>query len=157
MLQITLSILVIVITALFLGYDIKLTGEIPRSLSKIVLDIPYKAMWTFYMWLCALLMGIALAFVLPEQYTLMNFGMVACLILCGGFPLIIEEAEKFHTIMGIVGGIFSQICVAIINPWLLLFWILYGLLCWWKKSSAVLWSEIVCFLSTCLCVILESV
>jgi hypothetical protein len=43
-------------------------------------------------------------------------------------PIINKDTYILHNVLGILGGILSQVCVFIISPWWLLVWIIFPLL-----------------------------
>lgn len=58
---------------------------------------------------------------------LTGFITTGCLGVVGAMPLIAGKANFTHYFLAILGGILSQICVILINPWALLVWVLFFL------------------------------
>lgn len=109
------------LAVLFVGATIMRTKKIPESISAMVYSLPKSSRWIWIVWMWAV--SLTLAPSLIEKCGLVGFLTIGCLIFCGAMPLVKDEPNKMHNVFGIAAGILSQVCVAIINPWWLLLWI----------------------------------
>lgn len=102
-------------------------GELPNSISDIVFDLPSKYQWLWTVWIWLMIAGVTPSLfeaMKDSPYQFIGFLTVACLLFVGAWPLFNKDTIKSHNIGAILGGVFSQLCVLIINPcWLLLWFI----------------------------------
>ena len=123
--MLTISILLVV---LFVGTAIWNNKELPESVSAMVYDLPRSGQWVWivWMWAVALLMCIPLIDALPDGARMLGFLTLACLVFCGAMPISDNTTNRrAHNAFGILGGVLSQVCVAIVSPWWLLAWLFF--------------------------------
>ena len=143
----------LLMAVLYVGAAIIIKKELPVSISSMVYILPkggWRWLWTVWIWLTGLLLIVPLMDALPDDWKFLAFLTIGCLMFCGAMPIFIEENHKWHNIFGIAAGVLSQGCVAIINPWYLVLWILI-LSALWMKNKTTFISEVICFLTLLCC------
>ena len=104
------------------GFPERLNTALPDSISALVYELPrgWQWLWIVWMWVVSLLTCIPLIEVLPEDVNVLGFATLVCLMLCGAMPISDKAvSRRAHNVFGILGGVLSQVCVAIISPcWL---------------------------------------
>ena len=143
----------LLMAVLYVGAAIIIKKELPVSISSMVYILPkggWRWLWTVWIWLTGFLLIVPLMDALPDGWKFLAFLTIGCLMFCGAMPIFIEENHKWHNIFGIAAGVLSQICVAIINPWYLVLWILI-LSALWMKNKTTFISEAICFLTLLCC------
>lgn len=140
-----------------MGIAIIHTGQIPESISAMVYVLPKKGMWFWTVWLVVVsVLTFAPAVQLLDTMNVgfLGFLPMACLAFVAVWPLWDLDHRRWHYALAVAGGILSQICVALINPWWLIAWILWVVIFVWKTKDRPLsewkWSV---FLSECICYI----
>lgn len=119
--------------------------KLPESMSAMVYDLPTKWQWVWSMWVwaIAILLSKGLIEAMPHVWWagLTGFATIACLACVGAVPLMPMEVEvgehprwwkrrrAIHYILAMTGGVLSQVCVLLINPWWLMVWV------WWIPLS----------------------
>lgn len=139
-----------IITSLVLAVGFVLAAiikkkELPESISSLVylFSKGYQWVWTVWIWLVAITLSVPMIEALPAVAEVAGFFLFVSLGFVGAMPLVYKEQNLWHNIFGIAAGVISQVCVAIINPWWLMVWVLM-LSALWMKSKAVFISEVVC-------------
>lgn len=110
------------------GFPERLNEAIPDSISALVYDLPRRRQWLWivWMWAVSLLTCIPLIETMPDDWRILAFATLACLMLCGAMPISDSNVNhRAHNAFGTLGGILSQACVAITSPWWLLAWLLF--------------------------------
>lgn len=152
----------ILLAILFMGIVIWKRKSAPISISAMVYDFKFKWTWTIWLWLVTLFMAPTLIEKLPEDFKFVGFLMLGCLVFTSAMPVFIKDKTKTHNAFGIAACILSQIVVLIMQPWLLLLWLLYLILCIYVivkdtpdciRGSGIFFAELICWLSTVLCLI----
>lgn len=133
----------ILLTALFVGaviwrrwcntdasasFSERLNTALPDSISALVYELPrpWQWLWIVWMWVVSLLACIPLIEVLPDDVKVLGFATIVCLMLCGAMPISDSHVNRrAHNVFGILGGVLSQVCVAILTPCWLLAWIAF--------------------------------
>lgn len=106
-------------------------SKIPDSLSALAYLLPYGGQWEWTMWAWFISLGMCIPLItsLPETWQFLGFLTLACLMLCGAMPISdANVCKRAHDILGIAGGILSQVCVAVLNSWWLMVWALWIIL-----------------------------
>lgn len=157
-----LIIALIVVTVAYSVAAITKAKKLPDSISAMVYAFGKAGRWTWTAWifLCAFLIMPPLIEAMPDNVRFLAFFMAASLAFCGAMPLMMNEKNTGHYVCGILAGIFSQICVAIICHWCLLWWLLLLIIpfCdkkWylpglpmWMINSRLFIIESICWLTT---------
>lgn len=119
--MLTLSILLV---ALYVGAAIWKERELPESISAMVYVLPKQEqwLWTLWIWAITLLLAPTLFDTIGEDFGAVAHCFATSMMFVGAMPLIRNETNKAHNALGIAAGIFSQVCVVIINPWWLMTW-----------------------------------
>ena len=136
--MVTLLIIPILLVVLYVGTAIWNSKELPDSVSAMVYDLPRSGqwVWTVWMWAVSLLMCIPLIEVLPENLELLGFLTLWCLVMCGAMPISDNRvSRRAHNVFGILSGVLSQVCVAIVSPWWLLLWSLLAVAWIWTTKD----------------------
>ena len=110
------------------GFAERLNAALPDSISALVYELPCGGQWLWIVWLWAvsLLTCIPLIEALPDDARALGFATLVCLMLCGAMPISDSSVNRrAHNVFGILGGILSQVCVAILSPWWLAAWLLF--------------------------------
>ena len=127
-----LIIISIILAALGLGAAVFRNDELPESMSALVYSLKkqHRWLWSVWIWSMAFTAGIPMIDALGGTWWLGLTGFVTtgCLGVVGAMPLIAGKANFPQYLLAIFGGILSQICVILINPWALLVWVLFFLL-----------------------------
>ena len=99
--------------------------SIPESISSIVyyLSPNMKWLWIVWVWIIAFSVGIPLIDTLSDNYKIFGFLTMFSLVFCGSMPITKNEKNTMHYIFAILSGIFSQICVYILDNNLLYVWL----------------------------------
>ena len=122
------SILLIV---LYVGISTWRTRKIPESISDMVYDLqkPWQWLWIVWIWSVSLLTFIPVIEVLSEKgMEGIGFATLVCLMFVGAMPLTYREKNRPHYVFAVLGGIISQVCVALLSPYLLLAWLIVPVL-----------------------------
>ena len=156
--MIILLLIASILALAYLSFIIYKRKNIPNSISATVYDLDKKYQWCWSAWLS--IIGLLLFAPLVDATEEFGWLTIVCLIGCALTPLINSELEKWHTILGVLSGIISQICVLFINYYFLLVWIIFILI---KGNSLirpnshiskhvnnkyVFISEVICVIST---------
>ncbi len=126
--MVTMLTISILLAALYVGAATWNRKELPDSVSAMVYDLPRSGQWLWIMWMWAvsLLTCIPLIDALPDGARVLGFATFASLMLCGAMPISDSTTNRrAHNAFGILGGVFSQACVAVISPWWLTAWLLF--------------------------------
>lgn len=116
------------LVVLYVGAAIWRWRKLPESVSAMVHDLPKKWQWVWTAWLglVTALMAPALTEAMPsEWYGISAHIFIICLAMTAAMPLVPGSHNDAHYGLSIASGIFSQVCVLIIAPWLLLSWLLF--------------------------------
>ena len=160
--MITLSILLMV---LGVGAAIWKKRELPQSISAMVYLLPEGgSRWLWTLWL--MVVGVmtfapAIDILDPIGYGYLGFAPMVTIGFVAVWPLFDVEHRTHHNVLGIMSGILSQVCVALIGPWWLLCWLLMaGVMAWcamhggrgrvrtlFSDGCGVLVSEMICWAS----------
>ena len=130
--------------------------KIPDSISAMVYDMRHPALWTIMMWVVAML-GIVGMLPVNEQWAWVAFLACSCIIFVGAIPLIKEERNTLHNILGISAGVISQLWIVLCNisspsaiSSLVSWWIVYVVLLPVMGRKWCLWVELWCMVSVIL-------
>lgn len=102
------------------------SGGVPDSISAMVYMLPkggWKWLWTLWLWAVAFTLAPPLIEAMPDGWQFIAALMLATLAFTAAMPLFDQENKKRHYRFAIASGIFSQLCVLILNPWWLLSWL----------------------------------
>ena len=115
----------LLLAVLFTGIAIWKLRELPESFSAMVYVFQWPWLWTLWLWAVVLLLTPMMIESVGDDWQFVAFLSTASLLFCGTMPLFIKEQRMAHYIFAVVGGVLSQVCVALISPWWLLAWTLY--------------------------------
>ena len=123
-------ILSLLLVVSYVGAAIWRSGMLPESVSAMVFDLPRKGQWLWTAWLAlvALTLAPSLFEAVPENWGITAHVFVTSILFVAVMPLIKGEKNTAHNVLGIVGGIFSQVCVCLVCAWWLLVWMLMAAL-----------------------------
>lgn len=150
----------VVLAAVGIALAIWRERKLPESISGMVFSLKgnWRWLWTIWMWAVTFTIGIPTIDVLNGDVEFIGFLMMACLMFVGAMPLFELESKKEHYFFAVLGGLLSQVCVALISPWWLFTWVLFVALLgviardYYKKDYRVHWYDhIGCFLSEVIC------
>lgn len=111
------------------SFSERLNTALPDSISALVYELPrgWQWLWIVWMWAVSLLTCIPLVSAMPDDWCILAFATLTCLMLCGAMPISDSHVNRrAHNVFGILGGIITQVCVAFISPWWLLAWLLFA-------------------------------
>lgn len=138
-----------------MGITILKERKLPDSISAMVWVLPEGGWrWLWSIWLVAVsVLTFAPATEILDARGLGIFGFLpmVCLGFVAVWPLFDSEHVKWHYLLAILGGILSQVAVALLNPMTLLLWV--AILPFVRSGKAVFVSEVICW-ATVVCVIL---
>jgi len=157
----TMLILSSVLAVLYTGTAIWRKNRLPDSVSAMVYDLPKAGqyLWTVWIWAVTLLLCPKLFEIVPENFEVLAHCFATSMMFIGAMPLVKGEQNKAHNVLGITAGIFSQICVFVIDPDWLSSWMLFvflvgsiyvqpqGWLGKAMKGKTIFVAEAVCWLS----------
>lgn len=146
---------------LYVGVTIWRHKQLPESISSLVYNLPKPWQWVWIVWMWAVTFTMAPAFIeaMPDNFRFLAFLTIACLLFVGAMPLVKNERNTFHNILGIAAGVFSQVCVAIMYLDWIAFWGFFLFLAgssyiqpegWMGRTvdgKNVLLSELCCFIT----------
>lgn len=151
----------ILLVVLYTSTAIGIKRELPVSISSMVYTISsniWRYIWQIWLALSTICLTPKL-FECTENssFQFIAFLTVACLIFVSALPLIEKDKNTIHNVLGITGGILSQICVLIICPWWLILWPII-LFAYYKlhnkdfykkyiEGKEVFVSEVICYLT----------
>lgn len=117
-----MTILSVVVVALYLGCYIWKNKELPDSISAMVYDLPKQQQWLWSAWLCL----VAVLLFEPLVQHAGGLGWLTCVCLFGTalMPLVNTETRKWHYVLAYATGILSQVDVAWVSPWWLVMWLI---------------------------------
>lgn len=120
---------------------------IPDSISAMVYNLSrkWRWLWTVWMYAVALTLAPCLIDLLPDDVQFIGFLTIAFLGFVGAMPLCETDMRMWHYMLAVAAGIFSQVCVAVINPYMLLSWAL--VLPFLRSDKNVFASEVICWLT----------
>lgn len=133
---------------LLVGAAIWRLHEFPESISALVYLLKWPWMWTLWLWIVVLLITPAMIEAVGDGWQSVAFLSASSLLFCGAMPLFLAEHHTAHNILGVTGGVLSQVCVAVISPLWLLVWLLF------IPLSAGIWRQTSCkgvFIAEALC------
>lgn len=110
------------------AFSERLNTALPDNISALVYELPrpWQWLWIVWIWAMSLLTCIPLISAMPDDWCILAFATLACLMLCGAMPISDNHVNRrAHNVFGILGGILSQACVLLISPWWLLAWLLF--------------------------------
>ncbi len=156
-----LLIVSILLVILYTGITIWRNRELPISISSMVYDLPRRSqwLWTVWVWAATYTLTPALFDIMPEDYGAVAHGFATAILFTGAMPLVRDEKNTAHNVLGITAGVFSQLCVLILNPVWLTVWMVMAFLCgslyiqpqgWLAKAvdrKGVFIAEALCWLS----------
>lgn len=123
----TFLIISALLTLVYVGLAIWHFKKLPHSISAMVYDLPKKWQWVWTAWLALATTLIApplIAAMPPTWFSISANSFIVCLAMVAAMPLIPGNNEA-HEFIAIIAGILSQVCVAIINNYWLLTWLLF--------------------------------
>lgn len=123
----TLLISSILLVALYVGATIWVHKRLPDSVSAMVYNLPKggKYLWTLWIWSVTLLFCPTLFDVIGEDCGILAHCFATSLMFTGAMPLVQGERNKAHNMLGVTAGVFSQMCVCIIDVQWLASWMLF--------------------------------
>ena len=149
------------------SFSERLNTALPDSISALVYELPrpWQWLWILWIWSVSLLACIPLISAMPDDWRILAFATLACLMLCGAMPVSDSHVNRrAHNVFGILGGILSQVCVLPIGPWWLLAWLLFAAVyacdalpsqngrmypSRWYDGKGVLLAEMICTVTVC--------
>ena len=153
----SLLIISIIMAILYVGVAIWKLHALPDSISAMVyvLDKRWQWLWSVWLWLVAITLPPSLIDAMGENWQFIGFLTIACLMFVGAMPLIPGTHNKTHNVLGVIAGILSQVCVAIIYPWWLMAWFVWIMAALYTaynvndifEGKAIFMAEFVCWLS----------
>lgn len=124
MAYIVLAMVSVMAVTVMIGQHLCRHGELPRSVSAMAYRMPRRQrwMWTLWMWVCVYTMTPALFEAVPDHLEAVPHAFATCMALITLMPLVFHGPTNGHRSLIVAAGVFSQACVTILCPWLLLAW-----------------------------------
>ena len=118
---------------------------IPNSISSMVYGMKHPSMWTIPIWGIATL-GLLTMPQYDRYYAGMAFASCACLVFCGAMPLVRNESNLLHNILGIAACVTSQLWCVFAGEWYVPFvlWAEYLLMLPFMEGKWCFWAEVMC-------------
>ena len=134
---ICLLVISILLVASYVGAATWSEKELPDSISAMVYLLPEKGRWLWIVWIWAATFTLTpiLFEVMPDNWQALAHGFATSMLFVGAMPLVRHEANKGHYALAISAGIFSQLCVLIINHVWMLTWSVLAVISIFTKSS----------------------
>lgn len=109
---------------LMIGSNLCRHGELPRSVSSMAYRLPgrQRYLWTLWMWVCVYTLTPALFEAVPDWLEAAPHAFATCMLLITVMPLFKRDMSNGHRALIVAAGVFSQACVAVLCPWILLLW-----------------------------------
>lgn len=147
------SFISFVIAAVVLIYATYRNGDILESISESAYLIPS---WAFSIWIAiiGILMMPGVIDALPEKYRWIGFLSILGLFGVAASPYYRTESKLLHYGGGIICFISSTIITFILQPFLLLFWVIAIPIFYTKNKSWLFFCEIICFVMLLISVLL---
>jgi hypothetical protein len=142
-------ILSIILVVSLVGITIFRTKDIPESISAMVWGLKGDWKWLWSIWLMAvsiLTLVLMIEILDRKDVGILGFIPMVCLCSVAVWPLFDSEHVKLHNGLAVLGGILSQLCVALINPYWLLLWLLMPVALF-NKSKGVMIAECICYVA----------
>lgn len=136
----------------YVGITILKERKLPDSISAMVWVLPDGGWrWLWSIWLVAVsVLTFAPATEILDARGLGIFGFLpmVCLGFVAVWPLFDSEHVKWHYVLAVIGGIASQLTVALLNPWWLFSWLLMAVTFSKNlRSKAVMIAECICYMA----------
>ena len=122
-----LTLISVLVTAIYIGYVTKRTGELPTSISACVYEFSEKRSlmcWTGFMWVAGICGMIPLLAKLGD-FGMVGFVTIIFIAFMGIMPLSNKETRPWHYWLAVLAGVLSQVCVALVCPYWLLIWTIW--------------------------------
>lgn len=162
--MIKMVIVSVVLAVVGIGLATWREKRLPESISGMVFTLKgnWRWLWTIWMWAVTFCIGIPTIEVLNGDVEFIGFLMMGSLMFVGAMPLFELESKKEHYFFAAIGGLLSQVCVALISPWWLMTWVLFVALLgvyafdvYKERKNMVIvehwYDHIGCFLSEVIC------
>lgn len=122
--MIILLIISVLVVVLYVGATIWRKKDLPASISSLVYDLPsgWQWVWTIWIWLATYTLTPALFEVMPDSLCVVAHAFATSVLFIGAMPLVKHEGNKAHNVFGVAAGVFSQMCVLLINHCWLMMW-----------------------------------
>ncbi len=120
----TMEIILVLGVLLAISMVIGTRQDIPDSLSMMVYDKPpgQRTPWMTWFIFTGTTLGLGLCIVLPDPLVFLGIGTILCVVWTGLTPIYTKLPGPGHVIGGIGSGIFSQVAVVVLCPWVILVW-----------------------------------
>lgn len=121
---IILAMISVFAVAMMIGRHWCMHRELPRSVSAMAYRLPMRRRWKWilWMWLCIYTLTPALFEAVPDRLEAIPHAFATCMLLITLMPLAFRGMTNGHRALIVAAGVFSQACVAVLCPWLLLLW-----------------------------------
>ena len=110
-----------------IGYYLRRSGELPESFMSMAYRCKKKWLWTLWLWSTTFTLTPALFEVMPESWHGVAHAYATSMLLLGVIPFVKHEykgeCNRAFSLLGMCACLFSQLCVAILCPYVLLVWI----------------------------------
>ena len=155
-LSVLVSILLVISYLVAVGYR---RGALPDSMGSVAYVLPdggWRWLWSVWLGASVFTLTPKLFFVMSPIGQMCAHAFATAMLLLVLLPLMKHEGDKGVLALGTVACLFSQICVALINPWWLLVWLFIPAL-WldtcmkgatverWYSGKGVLVCELLCY------------
>lgn len=109
---------------LMIGSNLCRHGELPRSVSAMAYRLPRRQryLWTLWMWVCVYMLTPALFEAVPDRLEAVPHAFATCMTFITLMPLALRDMTNGHRALIVAAGVFSQACVGVLCPWILLLW-----------------------------------
>jgi len=119
-----LAFISLIVSVLFTAGGARRLGELPGSVSTSVFTMPRRKryVWTAMLWLSTYTLTPALFQVVPGNHVYAAHAFATSVLLAGLFPIFKRSISRGFMTLVSSAWCFSQVCVALLCPWLLLMW-----------------------------------
>ena len=111
----------------YIGYYYLQRGGFPESFMAMAYRHKRKWLWTLWLWSTTYTLTPALFEVMPDNWHGVAHAYATSMLLLGVIPFVKHEysgeCNRAFSLLGICACLFSQLCVAILCPLVLLMWI----------------------------------
>ena len=120
----TMLFISLALAVLYTGAAILAGNRLPDSVSAMVYVMPKagRYLWTVWIWAVTLLLCPALFETIGEDFGVLAHCFATSMMFVGAMPLVRNESNKAHNVLGVAAGVFSQLCVLLINHCWLIMW-----------------------------------
>ena len=154
-----LFIISVMLVLVYVGFTIWSRRGLPESISLRVYSLPNgwrRWCWSLWLWAETLFFSPALFFAVPENHRMAAHLFVTSQLMAAFIPLLKSRLNDIHVCLVALTCIFSQACVFVMSPFILLSWIpVLMAIPFVSKGRKAFLAETESWLTVMMCIILK--